>query len=55
MLGEDIDIDVAHRRKMEAVPALVTTLVGAGQLSPDIVIHHPSLIEWEPPAHSKQG
>jgi hypothetical protein len=39
VLGEDIYIDAARKRKMEDVPVLVQTLYREGHLSPVIVIH----------------
>jgi hypothetical protein len=39
VLGDDIFIDAARKRKMEDVPALVKTLAAAGQLGRVVVIH----------------
>jgi hypothetical protein len=39
MLGEDVYIDAARKRKMEDVPALVETLSREGHLANVVVIH----------------
>ena len=39
VLGKDVYIDAARKRKMEDVPALVKTLSREGHLSPVVVIH----------------
>ncbi|HET6595267.1 MAG TPA: acyltransferase family protein [Anaerolineales bacterium] len=39
VIGEDIYIDAARKRKMEDVPALVRTLSGEGHLARVVVIH----------------
>ena len=49
VLGEDIYIDAARKRKMEDVPALVETLYREGQLSRVVVIHLGSNRPFEDP------
>jgi peptidoglycan/LPS O-acetylase OafA/YrhL len=49
VLGEDIYIDAARKRKMEDVPALVETLYRAGQLARVVVIHLGSNRPFEDP------
>ena len=49
VLGEDIYIDAARKRKMEDVPALVATLSREGHLSRVVVIHLGSNRPFEDP------
>jgi peptidoglycan/LPS O-acetylase OafA/YrhL len=49
VLGEDIYIDAARKRKMEDVPALVKTLSRERHLSPVVVIHLGSNRPFEDP------
>ena len=49
VLGEDIYIDAARKRKMEDVPALVETLYREGHLSRVVVIHLGSNRPFEDP------
>ena len=49
VLGEDIYIDAARKRKMEDVPALVETLSREGHLSHVVVIHLGSNRPFEDP------
>ena len=49
VLGKEIYIDAARKRKMEDVPALVKTLSREGHLSPVVVIHLGSNRPFEAP------
>jgi len=49
VLGKDVYIDAARKRKMEDVPALVKTLARAGHLSHVVVIHLGSNRPFEAP------
>jgi peptidoglycan/LPS O-acetylase OafA/YrhL len=49
VLGKDVYIDAARKRKMEDVPALVQTLSREGHLSPVVVIHLGSNRPFEAP------
>jgi hypothetical protein len=49
VLGKDVYIDAARKRKMEDVPALVKTLSREGHLSPVVVIHLDSNRPFEAP------